>query len=43
MKRENVILEMTFDFSLQVIALYKKLVEGKEYILSRQLLIIQNN
>jgi len=38
MKTENKILEMSFDFSLQVIDLYKKLVEKKEFVLSKQLL-----
>ncbi len=38
MKTENKILEMSFDFSLQVIDLYKKLVERKEFVLSKQLL-----
>lgn len=38
MKTENKILEMSFDFSLQIITLYKRLVDSKEYILSKQLL-----
>jgi four helix bundle protein len=38
MKTENKILEMSFDFSLQIIILYKKLSDNKEYILSKQLL-----
>lgn len=38
MKTENKILEMSFDFSLQIIGLYKNLVEHKEFILSKQLL-----
>jgi four helix bundle protein len=38
MKTENKILEISFDFSLQIIALYKKLIENKEFVLSRQLL-----
>ena len=38
MKAENKILEMSFDFSLQIIDLYKKLISSKEYILSKQLL-----
>lgn len=38
MKTENRILEMTFDFSLQIISLYKVLVEKKEFVLSKQLL-----
>ncbi len=38
MKTENKILEMSFDFSLQIIQLYKLLVENREYILSKQVL-----
>jgi four helix bundle protein len=38
MKTENKILEMSFDFSLQVINLYKKLIENREFVLSKQLL-----
>jgi hypothetical protein len=38
MKTENKILELSFDFSIQIINLYKSLVEKKEYILSKQLL-----
>ena len=38
MKRQNTILEMSFEFSLQIIHLYKHLSEKKEYILSKQLL-----
>lgn len=38
MKTENKILEMSFDFSLQIIELYKILLDKREYILSRQLL-----
>ncbi len=38
MKTENKILEMSFDFSLQIIELYKILLEKREYVLSRQLL-----
>ena len=38
MKTENKILDLSFDFSLQIIDLYKKLVEQKEYVLSKQLL-----
>ena len=38
MKTQNTILEMTIDFSLQIIQLYKILVEKKEYVLSKQLL-----
>lgn len=38
MKKENVILEKSFDFAIQIIKLYQELVAGKEYILSKQLL-----
>lgn len=37
MKR-NVIQEKSFSFALKIITLYKKLVSGNEYVLSRQLL-----
>ena len=38
MKSENKILGLSFDFAISVIDLYKKLVERKEFILSKQLL-----
>ncbi|MBL7695948.1 MAG: four helix bundle protein [Ferruginibacter sp.] len=38
MKTENKILELTFDFSLQIISLYKILVQQNEYVMSKQLL-----
>ena len=38
MKSENKILELTFDFSLKIIELYKQLVAQNEYIISKQLL-----
>ena len=38
MKTENKILDLSFDFALQVIQLYKILVEQKEFVLSKQLL-----
>ncbi len=38
MKTENKILELSFDFSLQMINLYKILIEQREFVLSRQLL-----
>ncbi len=37
MKTENAILEMSF-FSLQIIDLYKILIQNKEYVLSKQIL-----
>lgn len=38
MKTENKILELSFDFSLSVIELYKQLIAAKEFVLSKQLL-----
>src|SRR5438552_1579681 len=38
MKTENKILDFTFEFSLQIIGLYKELSERKEFVLSKQLL-----
>lgn len=38
MKTENKILDLTFDFSIQIIGLYKNLIEHKEFVLSKQLL-----
>lgn len=38
MKRENVIIDKTFDFALSIIELYKHMTEQKEYILSKQIL-----
>lgn len=38
MKAQNIIVEKSFKFSLLVIALYKKLVESNEYVLSKQIL-----
>lgn len=38
MKTDNLIADMTFDFSLQIISLYRQLVEHKEFGLSKQLL-----
>ena len=38
MKTENKILDLTFNFSLQVISLYKNLIQQNEYIFSQQLL-----
>ncbi len=36
--KENIIKEKTFNFSLSVIELYKKMLEQSEYVLSKQLL-----
>ncbi len=38
MKTDNKILELSFEFSLQIIELYKILLDKKEFILSKQLL-----
>ncbi len=38
MKTQNIILEMTFDFSLKIISLCKILIDKKEFVISRQLL-----
>ncbi len=38
MKKENIILERSFDFALSIISLYKQLVSNKEYVLSKQVL-----
>lgn len=38
MKKENIILNKTFDFALNIIELYKQMTEQKEFILSKQIL-----
>ncbi len=38
MAKANVVLDKSFDFALEIIDLYKMLIENKEYILSKQLL-----
>ena len=38
MKSENKILELSFNFSLEIIDLYKILIQKKEFVLSKQLL-----
>ena len=38
MKEDNKILSLTFDFSLEIINLYKLLIQHNEYVLSKQLL-----
>ncbi|MGR3176850.1 MAG: four helix bundle protein [Candidatus Anammoxibacter sp.] len=38
MKKDNIILDKTFDFALNIIELYKKMTEQKEYVLSKQIL-----
>ena len=37
-KKENIILEKTFDFSLNIIEIYKELIyKKKDYVMSKQL------
>ena len=38
MARENIIKEKSFAFAIEIVALYKVLVERKEFVLSKQLL-----
>ncbi len=38
MKSENKIVEMSFNFALQIVELYKTLTDKKEFILSKQLM-----
>jgi four helix bundle protein len=38
MKTENKIVSLTFDFSIEIIRLYKTLLDQKEYVISKQLL-----
>lgn len=38
MRKENVILDKSFDFALSIIELYKTLVAEKEFVISKQLL-----
>jgi four helix bundle protein len=38
MKTANPILEMSFNFSLQIIELYKLLIQKKEFVISKQVL-----
>ena len=38
MKKQNVVKSKSFNFSLEIIKLYKKLVEEKEFVISKQLL-----
>ena len=36
--KDNIIQQKSFDFALKIIALYRSLVKGNEYVLSKQLL-----
>lgn len=38
MERKNIIAELSFDFALKIIGLYKILTQNREYIISKQLL-----
>ena len=38
MKDKNIIVDKTFDFALEIIKLYKLLIDKNEYILSKQVL-----
>lgn len=38
MKKENIILDKSFDFALGIIGLYKQLISEREFVLSKQLL-----
>lgn len=38
MKKENIILDRTFEFALKIIEVYKQMVEQKEFVLSKQLI-----
>jgi len=38
MGNKNIIQEKSFEFALSIISLYRRLVIGKEYIISKQLL-----
>ena len=38
MKSENIILEKSYEFSLNIIGLYKKMISEKEYVMSKQIL-----
>lgn len=43
MKTENKILELTFNFSLDIIRLYKLLQDEREFVISKQLLRCATN
>jgi len=36
--KDNIIVKKSYDFALSIISLYKKLIEKKEYVLSKQIL-----
>lgn len=38
MGKENLIIDMTFDFSLRIIELYRHLIKNNEFVISKQLL-----
>ena len=37
-KKENIILDRSFEFSLKIIEVYKVMVKNHEYVISKQLL-----
>ncbi len=38
MKKENIILERSFEFALKIVELYRQMSEQKEFVLSKQIL-----
>ncbi|WP_083265015.1 four helix bundle protein [Urechidicola croceus] len=38
MEKKNIIKDKSFDFAIEIVGLYKELVDRKEFVLSRQLL-----
>lgn len=38
MKKDNIILDRSFEFALKIIELYRQMTEQKEYVLSKQIL-----
>lgn len=38
MEKKNIVKDKSFDFAVDIVNLYKKLVEKKEFVMSRQLL-----
>lgn len=38
MERRNIIKDKSFDFAIDIVSLYKELVERKEFVMSRQML-----
>lgn len=38
MKKDNIILDRSFEFALKIIELYRQMTEQKEFVLSKQIL-----